>query len=146
MFYLYCRISALLVNENTIHSISYYYPSTLYSRTLLNILSWYQSLIGLHIKSQGSSNSKSGPFINRLNQVHIVKLDRSNYMLWQSMMLLVIRGNKLEDYISSTKICHPQFIYKGVEKKLNPKYEEWMTIDQLLLGWLYNSMSSKVAT
>ncbi|MDV3187722.1 MAG: hypothetical protein Q8836_02390 [Sweet potato little leaf phytoplasma] len=29
---------------------------------------------------------------------------------------------------------------------INPLYEAWVTTDQLLLGWLYNSMTSEVAT
>lgn len=29
---------------------------------------------------------------------------------------------------------------------LNPQYESWLVVDQLILGWLYNSMTTEVAT
>lgn len=28
---------------------------------------------------------------------------------------------------------------------INPQYESWLTIDQLLLNWLYNSMTPEIA-
>ena len=62
------------------------------------------------------------------------------------MILPVIQGNKLEGHISGDNVCPPQFISKGAEKKLNSEYEEWMTIDQLLLSWLYNSMTPEITT
>lgn len=34
----------------------------------------------------------------------------------------------------------------GLSQTINPKYEAWLVVDQLLLGWLYNSMTLEIAT
>lgn len=60
-------------------------------------------------------------------------------------MLPVIKGNRLDSFINSTNPCPPQetVIDKGSEP--NPKHDEWMVKDQLLLGWLYSSITPEVA-
>ncbi|KAL5563628.1 hypothetical protein UlMin_033375 [Ulmus minor] len=79
-----------------------------------------------------------------------VKLNHENYLLWKSMVLPVIRGNRLEGFIKGTKECPPEFIIKedfGFEEvHLNPDYENWIAQDQTLLGWLYNSINVEVAS
>lgn len=74
-----------------------------------------------------------------------VKLDKTNYLLWSSMVLLVIRGNKLDGYILRTKPCSDVFITEGTDRRINLAFEGWVTMDQLLLGWLYNTMSTELA-
>ena len=32
------------------------------------------------------------------------------------------------------------------EEIFNPAFEAWLVVDQLLLGWMYNSMTSEIAT
>nr|KYP72245.1 hypothetical protein KK1_004833 [Cajanus cajan] len=71
-----------------------------------------------------------------------VKLDRNNYMLWQSLLLHVIKGKKMYSYISVT---NKQFTNEE-NKKVNLTYEEWIANDQQLLGWLFNSMTHDIAT
>lgn len=60
--------------------------------------------------------------------------------------MLVIRGHKMEGYILRTKTCPQQFIAEGIEMKLNATYEEWVATDQLLLGWIYNTLTSEIAS
>lgn len=55
------------------------------------------------------------------------------------MVLPVIRGNKNET-------VHINFHCIGDERKVNAAFEDWVTMDQLLLGWLDNSMSPDVAS
>lgn len=62
------------------------------------------------------------------------------------MVFLVIRGNKLDDYVLKTKACPDVFITEGADRRINRAFEDWVTMDQLLLGWLYNMMSTKVAS
>lgn len=62
------------------------------------------------------------------------------------MIFPTIRGNKLDGYLLGTKLCPEVFIIEGFEQKINPAFEEWVTMDQLLLGWLSNTMSVGVTS
>ncbi|CAJ2656533.1 unnamed protein product [Trifolium pratense] len=75
-----------------------------------------------------------------------VKLDRGNYMLWESLVLRIIKGEKMYGYISGTSKCPEEFITEGGKQKQNPAYEEWIANDQKILGWLLNSMTHDIAT
>lgn len=91
---------------------------------------------GLKI-SQSSSNS--------FNLVAPIKLDKNNYLLWRSTVLSVIKGNHLEGFINGKNPCPPKTITASNGSEPNPKYEEWMITDQLLLRWLYSSINLEVA-
>ncbi|KAI4297258.1 hypothetical protein L6164_037153 [Bauhinia variegata] len=83
---------------------------------------------------------------NIFSALFSVKLDRGNYLLWKSMVLSLLRGHRLDGYILGTKPCPEPFITNERGHQPNPAYEEWVTTDQLLLGWLFNSMTSDIAT
>lgn len=76
-----------------------------------------------------------------------VKLDRNDFPLWRSLVLPIIRGCKLDGYILGTKECPQEFIIVADSNKTkNPSFEEWVADDQMLLGWLLNSMTTDIAT
>ncbi|KAL2475606.1 Uncharacterized protein Adt_36342 [Abeliophyllum distichum] len=93
------------------------------------------------------------PFGVNLTQMPSVKLDKNNFLLWQNMILPIIRGHNLEGHILGTKMCPPEFVATqiigeartNVEMIPNPQYTQWMSIDQLLIGWLYSSMTPEIA-
>lgn len=100
--------------------------------------------------SMNSSGSGSGMKIsqntsNSFNLVAPMKLDRNNFLLWKSTVLPVIRGNRLEGFITGKNLCPPETITSATGSEPNPKFEEWTVMDQLLLGWLYSSLSVDVA-
>ncbi|CAA3030987.1 Hypothetical predicted protein [Olea europaea subsp. europaea] len=77
---------------------------------------------------QGSNHSPpSGVY---LTQMLSVKLDKNTFLLWQNMILPIIKGHNLEGYILGTKV-YPEFIGTQiigdagmvVEMKKNPKYD-----------------------
>lgn len=95
-------------------------------------------------------------------------------MLWKNLALPILRSYKLEGHLSGEKQCPEKYISVAVSEgntssaveagassseavvsgatsstsktTINPEYESWMAVDQLLLGWLYNSMTPEVAT
>ncbi|KAF4390224.1 hypothetical protein F8388_019879 [Cannabis sativa] len=93
------------------------------------------------------------PF-NTLNQPFPLKLDRKNYVLWKTMVSTVIRGHHLDGFINGSRPCPTEFITtptategeSGVDLTINPEYEHWIVSDQLLMGWLYSSMTEGIAT
>lgn len=115
---------------------------------LFVFLTWYQSF---KLESSRSTittmttatNSKK----NDLSTSVSVKLDRNNFSLWRSLVLPVTRGCKLDGYILGTKECPQEFITAADSNKTkNPSFEEWVADDQMLLGWLLNSMTIDIAT
>ncbi|KAI9185961.1 hypothetical protein LWI28_012373 [Acer negundo] len=85
-----------------------------------------------------------------LTQYGSIKFDRANYLLWETMIMPVIKGHKLDNYVLGTKLCPPEFLpgtTPGSTVKIsNPDYEEWISHDQLLLGWLYSTMNPDIAS
>lgn len=71
--------------------------------------------------------------------------------MWKNLVLPIIRGNKLEGYITGAKPYPPEFTKKSVEGTsqietiVNTDFEDWVAQDQILLGWLYNSIETNVA-
>ncbi|KAL2493280.1 Chitin-binding type-1 domain-containing protein [Abeliophyllum distichum] len=87
-------------------------------------------------------SNQSSPFGVNLTQTPSVKLDKNNFLLWQNMILPIIRGHNLEGHILGTKVCPPEFVGTqiigeagtNVEMIPNPQYTQWMSTDQLLIG------------
>lgn len=121
------------------------------------------------------ATSFTNPPLNQiLNQLTTVKLDRSNYLLWKTLALPILKGYKLEGHLTGEKPCPEKFVTitssagsngsiteEGDDREqrapkqiasssmsapaiINPLFEQWITTDLLLLGWLYNSMTPKV--
>lgn len=86
------------------------------------------------------------PIGSSISQLCSVKLDRNNFLLWESSILPVIRGHKLEGYIMGTKKCPEEFVTEGAVTRVNPAWEEWIATNQLLLGWIYNTLTSEIAS
>ena len=91
----------------------------------------------------------SSPFTTTLNTSLLVKLDRDNYMLWRSQVLLVVGGHKIIGYLFDTNTYPPvlldiQDTYGNLIQNLNPTYEQWNRKDQLLLSWLLSYLPTTI--
>lgn len=104
-----------------------------------------------------SNTSFVSPPLNQLlNQITSIKMDRGNFLLWKNLALPILRNYKLFDYLTGAKKCPSKHLTEANassstkeetnDRLINPSYESWVAVDQLLLGWLYNSMTSDVAT
>jgi histone deacetylase 1/2 len=96
-------------------------------------------------------------FGSSLNQAFTLKLDRGNFTLWKKMVSTIIRGHRLDGYITGAFPCPPEEVLvkvsaaeagKQVVMKYvyNPEYGQWVVNDNLLMGWLYGSMTEAVGT
>ncbi|KAF7827916.1 retrotransposon protein, putative, Ty1-copia subclass [Senna tora] len=75
--------------------------------------------------SRSVSSSSSAPtaasktyslFSSSSNQAQSVKLDRTNYLFWQSVVLPLVKGNFLESYIDGTGVVPAKMIdYKSLQ-------------------------------
>ena len=78
-----------------------------------------------------------------------LKLDRNNFLLWKSVIVLVVKGHDLGGYLFGTQPIPEKMIFimeKYGETKfiLNPTYVKWVRIYQRLLCWLLSSISESV--
>lgn len=88
-----------------------------------------------------------------LTQMMPVKLDKDNLLLWQIMILSIILGHNLEGHIPGTKVCPLEFIGTqitrdvevSIEMTKNPQYNQLMSTDQLLMGWIHSLMTLGIA-
>ena len=77
-----------------------------------------------------------------------VKLDQSNFLIWRSQVLALIRGNRLEKFIDDSATPPPSHIAQRIGDDIrsveNPEFVIWRSQDQVLLGWLLSSMSEGI--
>uniref|UniRef100_A0A803PM38 Integrase catalytic domain-containing protein n=1 Tax=Cannabis sativa TaxID=3483 RepID=A0A803PM38_CANSA len=91
-------------------------------------------------------------FGSTLNQPFALKLDRNNFSLWRTMVSAIVRGHRLDGYLKGT-LPKPQEFLSSTDLdgsvssvgQVNPAFEQWIVNDQLLLGWLYGSMTEGIA-
>ncbi|KAK9111986.1 hypothetical protein Scep_019505 [Stephania cephalantha] len=87
-------------------------------------------------------NSVMAPFGQTLSQSLTIKLNLNNYHVWKALILPAIKGNKFDGVLLRTEKCPaPLDPETGLP---NPRYETWITIDQMLLSWILNPLSEDV--
>lgn len=89
--------------------------------------------------------------MNLLNQVTSIKLDRGNFLLWQNTVIPILKSYKFEGHLTG-KSPYPEMSIvippseeepKGLLLP-NPEHYIWLIANQLLVGWLNNSMTPEV--
>ncbi|KAL6145442.1 hypothetical protein ACLB2K_056129 [Fragaria x ananassa] len=76
-----------------------------------------------------------------------IKLDRTNYPLWLAQIQPLLKSQNLMSYVDGTLGCPPCF-KTDAEGKLTdevyPTYQQWITNDHMVLGWINNSLTPPV--
>ncbi|KAJ4766113.1 Copia protein [Rhynchospora pubera] len=84
--------------------------------------------------------SSSSP-INIIHLIHTF-LNQDNFLLWRSQVLLVLRGHALIGYIDgSKKPPDATNSTRDGNQISNPDFDAWQQQDQLILAWLFSSIS-----
>ncbi|KAF7805289.1 leucine-rich repeat receptor-like serine/threonine-protein kinase BAM1 [Senna tora] len=80
-------------------------------------------------ESATSSTPKTYSRFNASTQAASIKLDRSNYLVWEAHVLPLIIGNKLGSHIDGTSVAPPPrlAVEDSTETIPNPAFEEWAT-------------------
>ncbi|XP_071678378.1 uncharacterized protein [Lolium perenne] len=96
-----------------------------------------------------SSSSTSGTAALNINLSE--KLNRENFLLWQTQVLPEIRGAQLFGFLDGS-IAEPAKTIKTKDKDgeevtiPNPEYVHWVAQDQIVLGFLVRKMAREVLT
>lgn len=96
-----------------------------------------------------SSSSVSFPSFNAPNLTPLVsiKLESSNYLLWVSQFLPILRSHDLMGMVDGTDPCPPKFHLDEEGKEtttINPDFAIWQKKDQYLLSWLNATLTENV--
>ena len=67
-----------------------------------------------------------------------IKLNSSNYLLWQAQLLPLLHSYDLGDHVEGTAELPPSIL---PENQPNPTYAQWFRRDQLVLSWIIGSIS-----
>jgi hypothetical protein len=92
-----------------------------------------------------SSSTITNPL---LGHVVVEKLSKNNHLLWKAQVLPIIRGARLEGYLTGSTKMSNEFLltHEGDKevKTLNPAHENWVAMDQQVLNFLLSSMTRDV--
>ena len=81
------------------------------------------------------------------------KLTRRNYSMWHAQILPPIRGARLVGLLDGSDAAPPETLSKDSDDKgpdkayketPNPDYDAWISRDQIVLGYLLQSLSHEV--
>lgn len=93
-----------------------------------------------------SSSSSSSSILASLSSVPnvsnqlSVKLNSTNYILWKTQMLPILRGYNLENHIDKNFTPPPSTL----NGQSNPEFTTWYFEDQIVLGWINSSLSESM--
>jgi Reverse transcriptase (RNA-dependent DNA polymerase)/gag-polypeptide of LTR copia-type/GAG-pre-integrase domain len=78
------------------------------------------------------------------HQIH-TSLNQDNFLLWKSQVVPVLRGHGLLGFLDGSRLAPPPHLTttQGVSQP-NPAFESWIQQDQLILAWIFSSISPSV--
>lgn len=83
------------------------------------------SLANSGLASSSTIQTKSIPLLSSLNQTSSIKLDRTNFRLWFSLVLRALRGHRLDDYVLGLRPCPPEFVTDDAGVRIHPEFDVW---------------------
>ncbi|XP_070665392.1 uncharacterized protein [Malus domestica] len=97
--------------------------------------------------SSSSSTSIPLPTLPDVSTFLKIKLDPTNYPLWQVPMLTLLRSRNLVSYVDGTSKCPPAFLKddEGIfTDTVNPEFEAWIQQDAMVMSWIKSSVHPTV--
>ncbi|KAH0650606.1 hypothetical protein KY285_030696 [Solanum tuberosum] len=97
------------------------------------------SLQGTTVRTQ-TSTVTTLPSPSLAHQLSL-KLTSSNFLLWKTQFLPMVRGCGLGHHIDGSQVIPGQFLF---DDQPNPNYHVWVRADQLVLSWIVASVSEGI--
>ncbi|KAK9142413.1 hypothetical protein Syun_011813 [Stephania yunnanensis] len=85
-----------------------------------------------------SSMNGLAPFASSMSQLVTIKLDRTNFLMWKSIVVLLIIGCEFDGHLFGTDKCPEKLLEDGF---VNLSYRSWICKDSALIGWLLNAIT-----
>jgi hypothetical protein len=84
-------------------------------------------------------------WLPNFNQFITYKLDETNYLLWLSQIVPILKGHELMGIVDGSEPCLPQFLPDDQGKEVpNPLHSIWIKKDQCLLSWINVTLTESV--
>jgi hypothetical protein len=83
-----------------------------------------------NFSTEAMTNSSCAPLNPFLGQSTSEKLMKGNHALRKTQILTVVRGARLEDFLTGATKAPEQKIQQGDKEVANPLYEQWKATDQ----------------
>jgi hypothetical protein len=100
------------------------------------------------LKNSSMASSSSTTTNPLLGHVISKKLSKGNHLLWKAQVLHIMRGARLEGFLTGASKTSEEFIVtKDGDKEVkndNPTYEIWVALDQQVIGILLSSLTREV--
>jgi Reverse transcriptase (RNA-dependent DNA polymerase)/gag-polypeptide of LTR copia-type len=89
---------------------------------------------------------KSNAPVQFSHQIH-TSLTSENYLVWRLQVLAALRGHGLVGFVDGSRSPPAQVLTTtGGSTSINPELESWNQQDQLILSWLFSSISPSLLT
>jgi hypothetical protein len=72
-----------------------------------------------------------------------VKLNAKNYLAWKTQFIPILNYQNL-NYLLSNPSPSPTILNAANDAIPNPAYEEWFKQNQMLLSWLFSSLTKEI--
>jgi hypothetical protein len=69
-----------------------------------------------------------------------MKLNTKNYLAWKTQFIPILNYQNLNGIVDGTDSPPP----KTVSSNPNPEYDAWFKKDQMLLSWLFSSLTEEI--
>ncbi|KAF6154930.1 hypothetical protein GIB67_018367 [Kingdonia uniflora] len=95
-----------------------------------------------------SSNTLTISLPSHITHLISIKLDLTNFLIWQSQFLPILRLHDLNGIVNGTSTPPPVILTTGTGTNLttnpNPAFVKWHKLNQLTLSWINSSLSDTV--
>jgi gag-polypeptide of LTR copia-type len=90
-----------------------------------------------------SSSMRSEASIHFSHQIHII-LNQENYLVWKSQIIPVLRDYDLMSFIDGSDPPPRSLTATDGSTIVNLVFQGWQQQDQLILAWIFNSISQSI--
>ncbi|KAJ3701350.1 hypothetical protein LUZ61_005055 [Rhynchospora tenuis] len=95
----------------------------------------------ISVSPSSSSIAQPIQFSHQINTT----LSSDNFLLWKLQVQPVLRGHGLMPFLDGSKVIPDAFLEStNGARTPNPEHERWLRQDQLILAWIFNSLSTQI--
>ncbi|KAK2989712.1 hypothetical protein RJ640_030205 [Escallonia rubra] len=97
--------------------------------------------------SSTSITAATGSSLVTSTHTFSVKLTSKNYLAWKTQLLPILNYQNLHGHIDGASSPPPKTVVSPTAENLlfpNPEFEAWFKKDQLLLSWLFSSLTEEI--
>ena len=94
--------------------------------------------------------ARSSLIAKNLNFSLPIKLNQNNFTFWKAQIMPIVRAFDLEEFLVGPVKCPQKYVEERDEEtgetiqSISDDYLTWKKIDQLLVGWIFSTLSESM--